>query len=62
MPKETLPTANEDDLMSETASQLLFDQLVTTYYLPMEIWYTRTIIDKVSDFSCGSNVVLIEAI
>lgn len=41
--------------MSETSSQALFDQLVTTYYLPMELWYTRTIIDKVSGSYRGSN-------
>jgi hypothetical protein len=46
--------------MLETASQALFDQLVSIYYLPMEIWYTRTIIDKVRDISRASNAISIK--
>ncbi|KAF8964638.1 COG4 transport protein-domain-containing protein [Flammula alnicola] len=41
-----MPTTNEPDIMTSTASQTLFEQLVTTYYIPLETWYTRTIIDK----------------
>ena len=39
-------------MLDNTASQKLFDQLISTYYIPMEVWYTRTIMDKVGfDFS-----------
>lgn len=30
-----------------SASHQLFDQILETYYVPLELWYTRTIIDKV---------------
>ncbi|KDR81347.1 hypothetical protein GALMADRAFT_239193 [Galerina marginata CBS 339.88] len=33
-------------IVETTASHTLFEHLITTYYIPMEIWYTRTIIDK----------------
>lgn len=29
------------------ASRQLFEDTLNTYYIPLEIWYTRTIIDKV---------------
>ncbi|KAF8919450.1 COG4 transport protein-domain-containing protein [Mucidula mucida] len=32
--------------MESTQSHTLFEQLLTTYYVPMEIWYTRTVVDK----------------
>jgi len=38
--KETL-------LIESTACHRLFEDVLTTYYLPLELWYTRTIIDKV---------------
>lgn len=34
-------------LIESTRSHQLFEDLLTTYYIPLEIWYTRTIIDKV---------------
>lgn len=34
-------------ILDNTASHKLFEQLMSTYYIPMEIWYTRTIMDKV---------------
>jgi len=37
--KETL-------LIESTACHRLFEDVLTTYYLPLELWYTRTIIDK----------------
>lgn len=49
----TLPIASrvapskETDIIASTASQTLFEQLVVTYYIPLETWYTRTSIDKV---------------
>ncbi len=33
--------------LESTKSHHLFEDLLTTYYIPMEMWYTRTIIDKV---------------
>ncbi|KAF9562129.1 COG4-domain-containing protein [Agrocybe pediades] len=35
-----------EDMLSQTDSNTVFDNLVTVYYIPMEMWYTRTIIDK----------------
>lgn len=32
--------------LEQTGSQKLFDNITTTYFVPLEIWYTRTIIDK----------------
>ncbi|KAK0441157.1 COG4 transport protein-domain-containing protein [Desarmillaria tabescens] len=40
-PVET-PTLSLDS----TKSHHLFEDLLTTYYIPMEMWYTRTIMDK----------------
>uniref|UniRef100_A0A8H7Y2D9 Conserved oligomeric Golgi complex subunit 4 n=1 Tax=Psilocybe cubensis TaxID=181762 RepID=A0A8H7Y2D9_PSICU len=34
------------DPINSTESNKLFEHLTTIYYIPMEIWYTRTIIDK----------------
>ena len=42
----------EADILINTASNALFEDLVTRYYIPLEIWYTRTIIDKVGLFLC----------
>ncbi|PPQ84112.1 hypothetical protein CVT26_013223, partial [Gymnopilus dilepis] len=36
----------DKEMLDNTASQKLFDQLISTYYIPMEVWYTRTIMDK----------------
>ena len=60
MPKsaKTLPPAaegqDEDDELAEvmqavdaSASRKLFEHILDTYYVPLELWYTRTIIDKV---------------
>jgi hypothetical protein len=33
--------------LKSTVSHQLFEGLLTTYYVPLEIWYIRTIIDKV---------------
>lgn len=30
-----------------SSSRQLMEDTLSTYYLPMELWYTRTIIDKV---------------
>jgi hypothetical protein len=38
------PTGFES--IESTGSQRLFDNLLTTYYVPLEVWYTRTIIEK----------------
>jgi len=35
------------DIVTNTASERLFEELLIKYYVPLEIWYTRTIIDKV---------------
>lgn len=44
------PSGSPDLKMIEgTASHELFEELVTAYYIPFEVWYTRTIIDKVGE-------------
>ena len=30
-----------------SASRRLFEKTLNTYYIPLEVWYMRTIIDKV---------------
>lgn len=40
----------ETRLIDNTSSNGVFEDLVTAYYIPLEIWYTRTIIDKVFFF------------
>lgn len=53
--KKRLSAVVEEDPSSEpqtllidaTASHRIFENLLTTYYVPLEIWYIRTIIDKV---------------
>jgi len=37
----------ESQLIDSTASHQYFEVLLSTYYIPLEIWYTRAIIDKV---------------
>ncbi|KIM48961.1 hypothetical protein M413DRAFT_59758 [Hebeloma cylindrosporum] len=45
--KPTLETTPEEsDIVANTESHTIFEHLVTTYYIPLEIWYTRTIVDK----------------
>jgi len=39
-------TREESDIVANTASHTLFAQSVTAYYIPLEMWYTRTIVDK----------------
>lgn len=40
---------NNDDplLLRTTMSHQIFEDLINTYYIPLDVWYTRTIIDKV---------------
>jgi len=38
--------------VDSTESCRLFDWLIMTYYVPLEIWYTRTSIDKVLSPFC----------
>jgi conserved oligomeric Golgi complex subunit 4 len=38
------PTGFES--IQSTTSQQLLENLLTTYYVPLEVWYTRTIIEK----------------
>ncbi|KAF7796521.1 hypothetical protein EIP86_007700 [Pleurotus ostreatoroseus] len=55
------PTAegqDEDDELTEvmqavdaSASRELFEHVLDTYYIPLELWYTRTIIDKAHQLS-----------
>lgn len=42
---------SEPSIAANTASERLFEELLNKYYTPLEIWYTRTIIDKVTSSS-----------
>lgn len=33
--------------LDSTASQKVFDDMLVKYYIPLEVWYLRTIISKV---------------
>ena len=50
----------EFQIIESSQSRELFQTLLETYYIPLEVWYTRSIIDKViSQFTwqlCGSNL------
>ena len=37
----------EFQIIESSQSRELFQTLLETYYIPLEIWYTRNIIDKV---------------
>jgi hypothetical protein len=37
---------NGTESVQATVSHQLFEGLLTTYYIPLEIWYIRTIIEK----------------
>ena len=37
----------EFQIIESSQSRELFQALLETYYIPLEIWYTRSIIDKV---------------
>lgn len=53
---EDSPPAPPEELQSleATASRQLIEELLSTYYTPLEVWYTRTIIDKVRPPSLSS--------
>jgi len=36
--------------LEATESQKLFNEIIFIYFIPFEIWYIRTIIDKVGKF------------
>jgi hypothetical protein len=36
--------------LEQTNSEKLFQHIIFTYFVPLEIWYTRTIVDKASGF------------
>jgi hypothetical protein len=40
---------DEIGFLDRVASHRLFEDLLASYYIPLEVWYTRTIIDKVHD-------------
>ncbi|OCH95231.1 COG4-domain-containing protein [Obba rivulosa] len=42
----TKPTAEAIEVLEKSSSQKLFDDILTTYYVPLEVWYARTIIDR----------------
>ena len=38
----------EFQIIESSQSREFFQMLLETYYIPLEIWYTRTIIEKVT--------------
>lgn len=48
-PRTAASKSKENHLLESTASHGLFEELLGTYYVPLEIWYTRTITDKVAN-------------
>ena len=64
-PKSNIdPQAGVPHPIENAASRQLFDELLNTYYVPMEVWYARTIIDKVICLSNNAayNLVLINRV
>lgn len=55
-PSEAETPAPPTDIFSldSTVSYRLFEELLVTYYIPLELWYTRTTIDKVNLELSGS--------
>ncbi|KAL4064326.1 COG4 transport protein-domain-containing protein [Scleroderma citrinum] len=45
------PLPEQVQLLSTTSSQKCFDDLLSSCYIPLEVWYIRTIIDKAHRFS-----------
>ena len=45
-------------VIESSQSRELFQTLLETYYIPLEIWYTRSIIDKVIPRSTRGLLVL----
>lgn len=47
----------ELQVLETCASRQLFEDMLSTFYIPMEVWYARTIINKVSfaDGTCTWN-------
>ncbi|KAF8163025.1 COG4 transport protein-domain-containing protein [Crassisporium funariophilum] len=41
----------ESHIVSHTSSHKIFEELISKYYIPLEIWYTRTIMDKAHKLS-----------
>jgi hypothetical protein len=51
MPDNTLHTLPQElKAVESSASNKLFDDLLSTYYTPLEVWYTRSAVDKVLSF------------
>jgi len=51
MPASTLHALSQElEAVESSASNKLFDDLLSTYYTPLEVWYTRSAVDKVLSF------------
>lgn len=40
--------------LESSQSQHIFENMLSTYYTPMEVWYARTVIDKVGQLPLSS--------
>jgi hypothetical protein len=43
--------SEEVKAVESSACNQLFEDLLNTYYTPLEVWYTRSAVDKVIPFS-----------
>lgn len=55
--KPSSPTEGSSLRLEQTNSEKLFQHTIFTYFVPLEIWYTRTIVDKASEFTSSSYCV-----
>ena len=42
--------SEEMKAVESSACNKLFEDLLATYYTPLEVWYTRSTVDKVQSF------------
>ncbi|TFK72569.1 COG4-domain-containing protein [Pluteus cervinus] len=54
-PEQSLSGDEVLNMLEQSQSTNLFEDLITSYYMPMEIWYTRTTIDKAHRLSTSDN-------
>ncbi|EMD34512.1 hypothetical protein CERSUDRAFT_117357 [Gelatoporia subvermispora B] len=51
LPLSPAKSADSFQVLEKSSSQKRFDDILSTYYVPLEVWYARTIIDKAHRFS-----------
>jgi hypothetical protein len=46
-PRTNVESSAEFDCVQSSASHQRFDDILMTYYVPLEVWYIRSVIEKV---------------